>query len=114
MTLNLLGASCDPGNGWVTGGAGFIGSCFVRQLLAQAGTQVVNLDKLTYAPPNPAFPVQPVGMNGYRAIKSQVGWKPKQSFELGLRDTVARYLKNPAWIHAASENAYRGERLGLI
>jgi dTDP-glucose 4,6-dehydratase len=32
----------------VTGGAGFIGSCLVRQLSA-AGTQVVNLDKLTYA-----------------------------------------------------------------
>jgi len=33
----------------VTGGAGFIGSCFVRQLLAEQQTHVVNLDKLTYA-----------------------------------------------------------------
>ncbi len=32
----------------VTGGAGFIGSCLVRQLVA-AGVRVVNLDKLTYA-----------------------------------------------------------------
>jgi dTDP-glucose 4,6-dehydratase len=34
----------------VTGGAGFIGSAFVRQVMAtQAGARVVNLDKLTYA-----------------------------------------------------------------
>ena len=33
----------------VTGGAGFIGSCFVRQLIRGETTRVVNLDKLTYA-----------------------------------------------------------------
>jgi dTDP-glucose 4,6-dehydratase len=33
----------------VTGGAGFIGSCFVRQWLAEETDAIVNLDKLTYA-----------------------------------------------------------------
>lgn len=33
----------------VTGGAGFIGSNFVRQTLALGGFRVINLDKLTYA-----------------------------------------------------------------
>jgi dTDP-glucose 4,6-dehydratase len=33
----------------VTGGAGFIGSCFVRQWLRETSGQLVNLDKLTYA-----------------------------------------------------------------
>jgi len=37
------------GNYLVTGGAGFIGSHFVRMLLADAGERVTNLDKLTYA-----------------------------------------------------------------
>ena len=33
----------------VTGGAGFIGSCFVRGHVEQGDVEVVNLDKLTYA-----------------------------------------------------------------
>ena len=33
----------------VTGGAGFIGANFVLEWLAEAGTPIVNLDKLTYA-----------------------------------------------------------------
>src|SRR5271165_1608909 len=33
----------------VTGGAGFIGSAFVRMAIAETGWRVVNLDKLTYA-----------------------------------------------------------------
>ncbi|MCA9034410.1 MAG: dTDP-glucose 4,6-dehydratase [Planctomycetaceae bacterium] len=33
----------------VTGGAGFIGSCFVRRAVARGGVRIINLDKLTYA-----------------------------------------------------------------
>jgi dTDP-glucose 4,6-dehydratase len=33
----------------VTGGAGFIGSAFVRMAAAETGWEVINLDKLTYA-----------------------------------------------------------------
>ena len=33
----------------VTGGAGFIGSAFVRFLLKETDAMVINLDKLTYA-----------------------------------------------------------------
>ncbi len=33
----------------VTGGAGFIGSCFVRRTIGTGDTRLINLDKLTYA-----------------------------------------------------------------
>ncbi len=33
----------------VTGGAGFIGSCFVRQMVADEAAHVVNSDELSYA-----------------------------------------------------------------
>ncbi len=41
----------------VTGGAGFIGSCFVRRAVARGGVQIVNLDKLTYAGNRDSIPV---------------------------------------------------------
>lgn len=33
----------------VTGGAGFIGSCFIRRAIARPDIRIINLDKLTYA-----------------------------------------------------------------
>jgi dTDP-glucose 4,6-dehydratase len=33
----------------ITGGAGFIGSCFVRRAVERGDTRIINLDKLTYA-----------------------------------------------------------------
>src|SRR5690348_15424359 len=33
----------------VTGGAGFIGSCFVRLTIGNSGHEIANVDKLTYA-----------------------------------------------------------------
>ena len=44
----------------VTGGAGFIGSCFVRLALKSASVEIVNLDKLTYAGHLQNLPDMPV------------------------------------------------------
>ena len=33
----------------VTGGAGFIGSCFIRRAILRSDVRIINLDKLTYA-----------------------------------------------------------------
>ncbi len=42
-----------------------------------------------------------------------LGWRPRESFETGLRQTVAWYLGHPEWCHRVRSGAYRGERLGL-
>ena len=66
----------------VTGGAGFIGSCFVRQVLAEQKTHVVNLDKLTYA--------------GNRDSLASVWNNPLHHFEqgdIGDRQRVASLLR---------------------
>ena len=55
----------------VTGGAGFIGSNLCRYLVKDAGHEVVNFDKLTYAG-NPASLKDLVGKPGYRFVKGDV------------------------------------------
>jgi dTDP-glucose 4,6-dehydratase len=46
-------------------------------------------------------------------IQNQLGWKPQESFETGLRKTVRWYLDNKDWTNRVMSGAYRGERLGL-
>jgi dTDP-glucose 4,6-dehydratase len=43
----------------------------------------------------------------------RLGWRPRHTFEEGLRRTVAWYLANEAWCGRVQSGAYRGERLGL-
>ncbi len=37
----------------------------------------------------------------FAKIRKELGWKPRHSFEEGLRETVQWYLDNPAWIATA-------------
>jgi dTDP-glucose 4,6-dehydratase len=46
-------------------------------------------------------------------IRSELGWRPRHSFEQGLRDTVRWYLDNRGWWERVLSGAYRGQRLGL-
>jgi len=40
-------------------------------------------------------------------IKRELGWKPRTTFEDGLRKTVDWYLKNPQWVEHVTSGAYR-------
>jgi len=46
-------------------------------------------------------------------IGRELGWKPAETFETGLRRTVAWYLANDAWCRNVQSGGYRQERLGL-
>lgn len=47
-------------------------------------------------------------------IEAEFGWSPKETFETGLRKTVAWYLENEEWIESIESGRYRGERLGTL
>ncbi|PKE28283.1 dTDP-glucose 4,6-dehydratase [Rahnella sp. AA] len=46
-------------------------------------------------------------------IERELGWKPEETFETGLRKTVLWYLNNQSWWQRVQDGGYRGERLGL-
>lgn len=46
-------------------------------------------------------------------IARELGWKPQETFETGIRKTVEWYLNNSEWWQRVQSGAYAGERLGL-
>ncbi len=45
-------------------------------------------------------------------IERELGWKPLESFESGLANTIDWYLANEAWWRPIREGTYAGARLG--
>lgn len=46
-------------------------------------------------------------------LETELGWRPRMTFETGLASTVAWYLANEAWWRPLREQVYAGGRLGL-
>jgi dTDP-glucose 4,6-dehydratase len=42
-----------------------------------------------------------------RKIERELGWRPAETFESGLRKTVQWYLDNPGWVSNVKSGAYR-------
>ncbi len=45
-------------------------------------------------------------------VERELGWKPNETFESGLRKTVLWYLNNRDWWQAVLDGSYKMERLG--
>lgn len=46
-------------------------------------------------------------------IERELGWRPQETFESGLRKTVQWYLSHESWWRSILDGSYQGERLGL-
>ena len=42
-----------------------------------------------------------------RKLEQELGWKPAETFETGIRKTVRWYLDNPAWVANVQSGAYK-------
>jgi len=90
----------------VTGGAGFIGGCFVRQSVAESPDRVVNLDKLTYA--GNLDSLEPVaGRPNYVFVEGDIGdrecvsrvlaeYRPQAIVNFAAESHVDRSIDGPA------------------
>ena len=90
----------------VTGGAGFIGSAFVRKVLADTDSRIVNMDKLTYAS-SPESLAEVAGHPRYdfergdisdRCTVSNIirGFRPDAIVNLAAETNVDRSIDGPA------------------
>ena len=46
-------------------------------------------------------------------IEKELGWTPQETFETGIRKTVAWYLNNLDWCHRVQDGSYQRQRLGV-
>lgn len=46
-------------------------------------------------------------------IERELGWKPEETFESGIKKTVEWYLANESWWRRVKDGSYSRERLGL-
>lgn len=46
-------------------------------------------------------------------ISRELGWKPQETFESGIRKTISWYLANQKWCQRVQDGSYQRERLGL-
>ena len=42
-----------------------------------------------------------------RKIERELGWRPAETFETGIRKTLRWYLDNPEWVANVRSGAYR-------
>jgi dTDP-glucose 4,6-dehydratase len=42
-----------------------------------------------------------------RKLENELGWKPAETFETGLRKTVEWYVANPLWVANATDREYQ-------
>ncbi|MDW6021557.1 dTDP-glucose 4,6-dehydratase [Mesorhizobium sp. BAC0120] len=47
-------------------------------------------------------------------IETELGWRPRETFESGLRRTVHWYIENEDWWRPLRDRRYSGERLGKV
>ncbi|SEG55101.1 dTDP-glucose 4,6-dehydratase [Marinobacterium lutimaris] len=68
-------------------------------------------DLITYVTDRPGHDVRYAIDAG--KIERELGWKPQETFETGLRKTVQWYLDNEEWWKRVQNGSYQGERLGI-
>jgi dTDP-glucose 4,6-dehydratase len=68
-------------------------------------------DLVTFVPDRPGHDRR-YAMNTHK-INTQLGWQPRTSFDLGLRQTIRWIIDNPEWIRRVIARGYNRERLGL-
>jgi len=69
------------------------------------------IDLITYVTDRPGHDVR-YAIDASK-IEQELGWKPEETFESGIRKTVEWYLNNKQWWSRVLDGSYAGQRLGV-
>lgn len=47
-------------------------------------------------------------------IERELGWKPRETFQSGIRKTILWYLENQQWWKSIQDKSYQQQRLGVL
>ena len=75
----------------------------VDEMAPRTGTSRRNL--ITFVKDRPGHDRR-YAMDAHK-IERELGWKPKATFESGIRETVRWYLENEAWVRDVTSGSYR-------
>jgi dTDP-glucose 4,6-dehydratase len=88
--------------------------CGILEDLAPIKTSTLNIKNyeslITYVQDRPGHDMR-YAIDASK-IERELGWKPEETFETGLRKTVQWYLDNKDWWQAVLDGTYKLERLG--
>lgn len=79
--------------------------CVLLKELTRASSDTNYLDLITYVKDRPGHDRR-YAIDA-RKIEQELGWKPSETFETGIRKTVQWYLDNQDWVASVQTGAYR-------
>ncbi|MCS3601280.1 dTDP-glucose 4,6-dehydratase [Buttiauxella sp. BIGb0471] len=82
------------------------------EIVAEKPSKIVRFeDLITYVTDRPGHDLR-YAIDASK-IERELGWKPTETFESGIRKTVEWYLANESWWQRVKDGSYSRERLGL-
>ncbi len=83
----------------VTGGCGFIGANFIRYLFKQSdfAGHIINKDRPGH---DRRYAID------FNKLQTELGWRPQESFETGIAQTIQWYLDHRGWVDRIKSGAY--------
>jgi len=90
------------------------GICALLEELAPAKPEGINHyeELITFVKDRPGHDVRYAIDAG--KIERELGWRPQETFQSGLRKTVQWYLDNLEWCRRVQDGSYQRERLGAL